>query len=83
MADTPKRAELYRMVTAEHTCPWGLKSLDLLKREGYEVGDHHLTDRAETDAFKAKHGVETTPQAFIKDRRIGGYDELLPSSASR
>ena len=77
MAKTPKHAELYRMVTAEHTCPFGLKSLDLLKREGYEVADHHLTDRAATDAFKAQHGVETTPQSFIDGKRVGGYDELL------
>lgn len=38
-----KRAELHRMVRADHTCPWGLKALDLLKREGYEVDDRHLT----------------------------------------
>ena len=25
------KAELYRMATPEHTCPWGLKALDLLK----------------------------------------------------
>ncbi|MCQ9616431.1 hypothetical protein L1889_06680 [Paenalcaligenes niemegkensis] len=25
-------AVLHRMVTSEHTCPWGLKSLDRLKR---------------------------------------------------
>jgi len=72
-----KHAELHRMVTAEHTCPWGLKSLDLLRREGYEVEDHELSSRAEIDAFEAKHGVETTPQTFIEGRRIGGYDDLL------
>lgn len=66
MPNTPKRAELYRMVTAEHACPWGLKSLDLPQRQGYAVDDHHLTDRAETDAFKAEHGVETTPQTFYR-----------------
>lgn len=65
------------MATAEHTCPWGLKSLDLLKREGYEVNDHELTSRAEIDAFKEKHGVKTTPQTFIDGKRIGGYDDLL------
>ena len=27
-----KKAVLYRMVTAEHTCPYGLKAKDLLKR---------------------------------------------------
>ncbi|REF68934.1 MULTISPECIES: MauE/DoxX family redox-associated membrane protein [Paracoccus] len=77
MANVPKRAALYRMVTADHICPWGLKSLDLLKRQGYEVEDHHLTLRSEIDAFQARHGVETTPQAFIDGKRIGGYDDLL------
>ncbi|HCH73202.1 glutaredoxin [Brucella anthropi] len=72
-----KHAELHRMVTPEHTCPYGLKSLDLLKREGYEVDDHELTSRSEIDAFKKKHNVETTPQTFIGGKRIGGYDDLL------
>lgn len=72
-----RHARLYRMVTDEHTCPWGLKTLDLLRREGYAVEDHLLRSRAETDAFKAEHGVETTPQVFIGDRRIGGYDDTL------
>lgn len=78
MPTTPeKTATLYRMVMAEHTCPYGLKSLDLLKRHGYEVEDHHLKTREETDAFKEKHDVSTTPQTFINDKRIGGYDDLL------
>lgn len=71
-----KKAVLYRMVMEDHLCPYGLKSKDLLEREGYEVEDHHLTSRAETDAFKEKHGVETTPQTFINGERIGGYDAL-------
>ena len=74
---TAKRADLHRMVTHEHTCPYGLKSLDLLKRQGYEVNDHELTSRAEIDAFKKTHGVDTTPQTFIGGNRIGGYDDLL------
>lgn len=72
-----KSATLYRMVMTEHTCPYGLKSLDLLKRQGFEVDDHHLTSRAETDAFKQEHNVKTTPQAFVDGARIGGYEELL------
>lgn len=72
-----KRAELHRMVMENHTCPYGLKALDLLKRGGYEVDDHHLTTRAETDAFKAKHNVQSTPQTFIGGKRIGGYDDLV------
>lgn len=72
-----KRAELYRMVTAEHTCPYGLKARDLLKRNGYELEDHWLKNREEIDAFKARHDVDTTPQTFINGQRIGGYDELV------
>ncbi|WP_375690495.1 MauE/DoxX family redox-associated membrane protein [Pseudooceanicola sp. LIPI14-2-Ac024] len=60
----------------DHLCPFGLKSKWLLEREGYAVEDHHLTTRAETDAFMQKHGVKTTPQTFIGDERIGGYDDL-------
>lgn len=71
-----KKAVLYRMVMEDHLCPYGLKSKDLLEREGYNVEDHHLTSRAETDAFKNEHGVETTPQTFISGERIGGYDAL-------
>ncbi|MGB3723505.1 MAG: glutaredoxin [Pacificimonas sp.] len=71
-----KTAKLYRMVMPDHLCPYGLKSKDLLEREGFTVEDHHLETRAETDAFKEKHGVDTTPQTFIDGRRIGGYDDL-------
>ena len=72
----PKTATVYRMVTDKHICPYGLKTVDLLKDQGYEVKDHHLTNREETDAFKEKHDVKTTPQTFINDERIGGYDDL-------
>ena len=72
----PKTATLYRMVMEDHVCPYGLKSKDLLERHGYAVDDRHLTTRAETDAFKDKHGVKTTPQTFIDGERIGGYDDL-------
>lgn len=71
-----KQGTLYRMVTPEHTCPYGLKSLDLLKRAGYQVQDHHLTDRGQIDAFKKAHDVQTTPQTFIDGHRVGGHSEL-------
>lgn len=79
LSNTPRAREtavIYRMVMAEHVCPWGLKAADLLRRSGYEVEDHHLTTREETDAFKKKHGVATTPQVFIAGSRVGGYDDL-------
>ncbi|MDF0594765.1 glutaredoxin [Psychromarinibacter halotolerans] len=74
--ETGGKAVLYRMVMPDHLCPFGLKSKDLLEREGYEVEDHHLTTREETDAFMERHGVKTTPQTWIGDERIGGYDDL-------
>ena len=76
MPSNQKTAIVYRMVMDKHICPYGLKTVDLLKGEGYEVEDHYLTSREETDAFKEKHGVKTTPQTFIGDERIGGYDDL-------
>jgi glutaredoxin len=69
-------ASIHRMVMGDHICPWGLKALHLLRQAGYRVEDHPLTSRAETDAFKAAHGVQTTPQIFIDGRRIGGHDDL-------
>jgi glutaredoxin len=59
-----------------HTCPYGLKATDLLKRSGYEVEDHHLTTRAQTDAFKARRAGWQHPQVFIGGERVGGYDDL-------
>jgi glutaredoxin len=64
------------MVMPDHICPYGQKSLWLLRRKGYAVQDHHLKTREETDAFKAVHGVQTTPQTFIDGVRIGGHDDL-------
>jgi glutaredoxin len=64
------------MVMPGHTCPYGLRARHLLRSHGYEVEDHHLATRQETDRFKAEHGVATTPQTFIDGVRIGGYDDL-------
>ena len=71
-----KRATLYRMVMPGHICPYGVKAKWLLERHGYQVDDRWLATRAETDAFKARHEVKTTPQAFIDGARVGGYDDL-------
>ena len=75
-ANQEKKAVLYRMVMDKHVCPYGLKTKDLLLREGYEVEDNWLTSRSETDDFKAKHDVSTTPQTFIEGVRIGGYEAV-------
>ncbi|MBW8294984.1 glutaredoxin [Sphingopyxis sp.] len=70
------QATLHRMVMPGHTCPYGLKAKHLLKRRGFAVDDRWLTTRGEVDAFKAEHGVQTTPQTFIDGVRTGGYDDL-------
>jgi len=74
--ESGKHAVLYRLATGNHLCPFGLKSLSLLKREGFELEDRSLTSREQAEDFKQKHGVETTPQTFINGERIGGYEDL-------
>lgn len=71
-----KTAQLYRMAMPGHLCPFGLKSKGLLERQGFDVEDHLLETHDETEQFKQRHGVETTPQTWIDNERIGGYDAL-------
>ncbi len=73
---TRRQATVHRMVMPDHFCPFGLKAVDLLKRKGFEVEDHWLRTRADTEAFKTEHEVKTTPQISIGGIRIGGYDDL-------
>ena len=71
-----RKADLYRMVMPQHVCPYGLKAKDFLERQGFEVEDHWLTTREDTDRFKTEHGVKSTPQTFINGKRVGGFDDL-------
>lgn len=71
-----KQAKLYRMVTPEHTCPFGVRAKEMLEGAGYDVEDNLLETREAVDAFKAKHGVATTPLIFIDGEQIGGSDDL-------
>ena len=73
---TLEKVRVYRMSTPEHECPWGIKTVNLLKEKGIEFEDRKLRSREEIDAFKAKHNVKTTPQIFSGDERIGGYTDL-------
>lgn len=72
----PGRATVYRMVLPDHVCPYGLKALRMLERNGFEIEDRPLTSREETDAFKSARGLATTPLIFIADECIGGADDL-------
>ena len=76
MSDHRKKAVIYRMVMDDHVCPFGLKSKDLLEQKGFDIEDHHLTTRQQTDAFQKQHDVDTTPQIWVNGSLVGGYDEL-------
>ena len=71
-----KTATLYRMVLPEHTCPFGVRAKEMLEANGFTVEDKILDSREVVDAFKAEHGVQTTPLVFIDGERIGGSDDL-------
>ncbi len=75
MADD-KQATLYRMVLADHQCPFGRRAKEMLEAAGYEVDEHVLTTREEVDAYKEQEDVPTTPQVFIGGERVGGSDAL-------
>jgi glutaredoxin len=67
---------VYRMSSSDHECPWGIRAVNLLAEKEIEFEDIKLRSREEVDAFKAQHGVATTPQIFFGEERIGGYSDL-------
>jgi len=69
-------AVLYRMKLPDHECPYGLLARRMIEDSGLDLDDRLLTSREEVDAFKAEHGVATTPLVFIDGKRIGGSEEL-------
>jgi glutaredoxin len=64
------------MILPEHTCPFGVRATQLLEAAQIDFEDRILGSREEVEAFKAEHGVDTTPQCFIDGERIGGSAEL-------
>ena len=67
---------LYRMVLPDHTCPFGVRAKAMLEQAGVQFEDCILSSRDEVDAFKAQHGVDTTPQLFADQNRIGGSQAI-------
>jgi glutaredoxin len=53
-----------------------VRAKDLLEQQGLPFEDRVLGTRDEVDAFKAEHNVQTTPQIFVNQERIGGSDDL-------
>jgi len=70
------KATIYRMKLPEHECPFGVRALERLKADGFDVKEEILATRREVDEFKAKHRVNTTPLIFIDGQRVGGLREL-------
>lgn len=70
------KATLYRMDLPNYTCGYGTAALELLQSNGFEIDEHVLRTRHETDVFKDKHNVTTTPLVFIEGVKIGGFTEL-------
>lgn len=71
-----EKADIHRMVTPDHLCPWGIKAWDLLKRNGCEINDHHLESMDANQRYKEENHVDETPQIYIEGEHIGGYDAL-------
>ena len=69
-------AILYRMILPDHTCPYGVRAKQQLEAAGFDVDDRILSSREEVEAFKAEHGVSTTPLIFIDGETVGGWNEL-------
>ncbi|SBO44257.1 glutaredoxin [Cyanobium sp. NIES-981] len=84
MASPPlQHVRLYRMDLPGHACPWGLKAVKLLEEHHIPFEDHPLRSEEEVAAFKAAHGVATTPQVFAEQERIGGYSVLATRLGTR
>ena len=71
-----RTATLHRMVLPDHTCPFGVKAKAMLEERGFAVDERILASRDEVEAFKAKHGIATTPLNFIDGEKVGGAHEL-------
>lgn len=69
-------AVLYRMKLPDHECPYGLLARRMIEDSDFDLDDRLLTSREQVDAFKAEHGVATTPLVFIDGKPIGGSEEL-------
>ncbi len=71
-----RTATLHRMVLPDHTCPYGVRAKAMLEEASFTIDEHILSSREEVEAFKAEHGIDTTPLVFIDGERIGGSAEL-------
>ena len=71
-----RTATLTRMVLPDHECPFGVRAKSMLEQAGFEIDERILATREEVDAFKAEHGIATTPLVEIDGETIGGSADL-------
>ena len=64
------------MELPNYTCGYGTAARDLLRRKNFEIEEHILRTRQETDTFKDKHHISTTPLIFIDGVKVGGFTDL-------
>ena len=69
-------AVIYRMILPDHECPFGRRAKNMLEEANFDVEEHILSSREEVEAFKAEHGVSTTPLIWVDGTLIGGSDDL-------
>ena len=71
-----RTATLTRMVLPDHECPFGVRARAMLEQAGFDIDERILASRDEVEAFKAEHGVATTPLIEIDGKTIGGSNDL-------
>ena len=71
-----RTATLTRMVLPDHECPFGLRARAMLEQAGFDIDERILASRDEVEAFKAEHGIATTPLIVIDGETIGGSTDL-------
>lgn len=58
-------------------CPFCIRAKKLLQSKNLEFKEVNLSSNVEElDKLKQKTGLQTVPQIFIKDKLIGGFQEL-------
>ncbi len=82
MPDAPT-ATLTRMVLPDHECPYGVRAKAKLEEAGFTIDERILSSREEVEAFKAEHGLATTPLVEVDGEVIGGSSDLEAWLASR
>jgi glutaredoxin len=70
---------LYKLYTKQN-CPWCVKAKELLNNLGVQYKELHYDKDFTKDDLRALIGPNlplTVPQVFVKDYRIGGYEDLV------